>query len=177
MTKTWWDYWKGCLQYTGLVSQAQPTSAKKGKVWWTAYTSRVPLHCTVQYNHIAVFCHMMDYVTVWVAIAVLKMAKESYRASLRYCRSCKTLELYFSGSMLTPQLVIQECRNLVTAHQTLLLQNWVRLVRLTLVMLNITYWWGILSFWHFPAILDLLNLLPGKQSFVKQCSPLSSTHN
>ena len=50
---------------------------KKGRVWWTAYTSCVPLHYIVWSNHVAVFCHTTHYITVWVAIAVLKTAKES----------------------------------------------------------------------------------------------------
>ena len=48
-----------------LVSQARPTSAKReGSGEMHMRTSCVPPHCTVRYNHIAVFCHMMHYMTV-----------------------------------------------------------------------------------------------------------------
>ena len=46
-----------------LVS-SQTHFRKKGRVWSKAYTSCVPPRCTVQYNHMAVFCHMMHYMTV-----------------------------------------------------------------------------------------------------------------
>ena len=53
--------------WTGIVSQARPTSTKRElRVWWTVYTSSVPPHSTVQSNHIAVSCHMTHYITVWV---------------------------------------------------------------------------------------------------------------
>ena len=45
-----------------LVLQTRPTSAREGRVWWTAYTSLVPVRCTVCPNHVAVFCHMMHYI-------------------------------------------------------------------------------------------------------------------
>ena len=40
-----------------LVFEAWSTSAREGSLWWTVYTSHVLLHCTVQSNHVAVFCH------------------------------------------------------------------------------------------------------------------------
>ena len=50
----------------------------KGRVWWTAYTSRVLPHHMVWSNHTTVSCHMTHYINIWVAITVLKMATESY---------------------------------------------------------------------------------------------------
>ena len=44
-----------------LVSQAGLTSAKREG---SGEMSCAPPHCTVQYNHIAIFCHMMHYMTV-----------------------------------------------------------------------------------------------------------------
>ena len=113
-----------------LVSQARPTSAKEGKG---------PVNCiykpcpTVRYNHIAVFCHMTHYVTVCVAMAVLKTAKESFSAT---AEAVKTLQLYLSGSMLTPQQVIQEwlphpANRIPVGQSSLLLRKWVGLARLT----------------------------------------------
>ena len=63
------------LPWLGLVSQARSTPAKKkkGRIWWTVYTSHVLLHYPVQSNHGAVFCHMMHYITVWVAIMHLSL--------------------------------------------------------------------------------------------------------
>ena len=92
------------LQFPVAVSQARPTSGREGRVWWTVYTSRVPLHCTVQSNHVALFCHMTHYINVWVAIAILKCQKRA-RTYFCYCRNCKK---HFSGSLLSPQQVIQE---------------------------------------------------------------------
>ena len=108
------DFWVGPGDEASphLVSQARPTSAKKGRVWWTAYTSCVPPHCAVRRDK-AVFCHMTHYITVWVAIVVLKTAKESWNI---FSATAGTVK-YFSGSVLTPQPVIQECIiwNLVTS--------------------------------------------------------------
>ena len=75
---------------TSLASQRP----KKGRVWWTTYTSRVPPHSTVQFNHVEFF-HMMHYITVWVAITALKTAKESYDIISITTEAIKTLWLYF----------------------------------------------------------------------------------
>ena len=57
-----------------------------------------------------VFCHMIQYITVCVAIAVLKMVKELELGYLfRYCMSCKNTSTLLPGSVLTPQQIIQEC--------------------------------------------------------------------
>ena len=64
--------------YVCVCSLASQTHFwKKGRVWWTAYTSCVPPHCTVRPNHVAVFCHMTHYITVWVAMAVLRTVRGS----------------------------------------------------------------------------------------------------
>ena len=47
-----------------LVSQARPTSTKREGSGEMRIQSCVPLRCTVWYNHIAVFCQMMHYMTV-----------------------------------------------------------------------------------------------------------------
>ena len=75
-----------------VVSQARPTSAREGRIWWTAYTSLVPAHCTVRPNHVAVFCHMMHYIIVSVAIAVLKTVKGSQDIFPATTRTVKTLQ-------------------------------------------------------------------------------------
>ena len=55
-----------------LTDQTHFRKTGKGLVNW----SRVPLYCTVRSNHVAVFCHIIHYIIVWVAIAVLKTVKE-----------------------------------------------------------------------------------------------------
>ena len=70
-----------------LVSQARPTSAREGKVWWTVYTSHASSHCTVWSNHVAVFCHMIHYIIVWMA--VLKNSERELGHLSCYCRDSK----------------------------------------------------------------------------------------
>ena len=62
---------------------------KKGRVWWTVYTSYVPLHYRVWSNHVEVFCHMTHYITVWVATAVFTKIERELERFFLYCMSCK----------------------------------------------------------------------------------------
>ena len=61
---------------TSLASQIHFRKKRKGQVNCVYKLCALP-HCTVQSNHVAVFCHMTHYISVCVAIAVLNMAKES----------------------------------------------------------------------------------------------------
>ena len=80
---------------TGPSLASQTHFRKRGKGLVNSVYKPCPgaLYCTVRPNHVAVFCHMMHYIIVSVAIAVLKTVKGHLS---RYYRNYKnTLRIVF----------------------------------------------------------------------------------
>ena len=90
---------------SGLVSQTRPTSTPKGRVWWTVVQS----HCSILSHNALHHCLSTN--------SSLENGKRELGHLSATTGAVKTLWLYFSGSVLTLQHIIQECiiRNLVTS--------------------------------------------------------------
>ena len=62
---------------------------EKERVWWTAYTSHVQPHCTVRYNHIAVFLSHDALHHCLSSNSSFENSERELRHLFYYCRSCK----------------------------------------------------------------------------------------
>ena len=105
---------KWSIKYMCKCSQSRkpdPLSQEKGRV-----QAVIVPHCTVQYNHSTVFCHMTHYITVLSRNSSLENGERVLGHLFCYCRSCKNTS-YFLGNVLTPQQVNSKVHYLKSGYR------------------------------------------------------------